>query len=135
MFASTAISRQHQARRRRKPLDRNQDNYTVQANRTSGITDRFEPAGREKGEANVPDRRGAGFLGLNTARVLAADGHDVVITTRRRSDPLAPWVIAEAGGRIALEVVDLNNSHEVYGLFSRYPFTTVAHTATNHMFA
>lgn len=78
---------------------------------------------------------GAGFLGLNTAQALALDGHDVVITTRRRSDPMAQQVAVQSDGRITLEVVDLNNHHEVYRLMSQYDFQTVAHTATNHMFA
>ncbi|MBV8592950.1 MAG: NAD(P)-dependent oxidoreductase [Caulobacteraceae bacterium] len=78
---------------------------------------------------------GAGFLGLNTAKALAAAGEDVVITTRRRSDPLAAQVVAESKGRVSLEVVDLNNDHEVYNLLSRHDFQGVVHTATNHMFA
>lgn len=78
---------------------------------------------------------GAGFLGLNTAQSLAASGADVVITTRRRSDPLAAEVVRESNGKILLEVVDLNNHHEVYGLMARYDFAGVIHTATNHMFA
>jgi nucleoside-diphosphate-sugar epimerase len=78
---------------------------------------------------------GAGFLGLNTAKSLVDAGKEVVITTRRRQDPMAASVVEAAGGKIILEVVDLNNHHEVYNLFSRYDFQGVLHTATNHMFA
>ncbi len=78
---------------------------------------------------------GSGFLGLNTAQALAATGAEVVITSRRRSDPMGEAVASQSNGRIRLEVVDLNNPHEVYHLMSRYPFEGVVHTATNHMFA
>lgn len=78
---------------------------------------------------------GGGFLGLNTAKALAADGQSVVITTRRRGDPMAGKVAKESKGLITLEVIDLNNPHEVSHLFSRYHFDQVVHTATNHMFS
>jgi nucleoside-diphosphate-sugar epimerase len=78
---------------------------------------------------------GAGFVGLNTAMALAETGADVVITTRRRNDPMAQAVIAQSGGKIILEVIDLNNPHEVSHLFARYDFAGVIHAATNHMFS
>jgi nucleoside-diphosphate-sugar epimerase len=78
---------------------------------------------------------GAGFLGLNTARQLARDGHSVVITTRRRDDKVSEGVAAGSDGRITVEVVDLSNSYAVVNLFSRYDFERVIHTATAHMFA
>jgi nucleoside-diphosphate-sugar epimerase len=78
---------------------------------------------------------GAGFVGLNATKILAERGQQVVITTRRRADAQADEVVASANGAVALEVVDLNNLHEVDDLFSRYDFAGVLHTATNHMFA
>ena len=76
---------------------------------------------------------GSGFLGLNTALSIVDHGGEVVITSRRRSNPIAQAVVDAAGGKIILEMVDLNNAHEVYNLFSRYKFDGVAHTATNHL--
>jgi nucleoside-diphosphate-sugar epimerase len=72
---------------------------------------------------------------MNTAKTLAEAGADVVITTRRRSDPLAEAVVAQSDGKVILEVIDLNNPHEVDHLFARYDFAGVIHAATNHMFS
>jgi UDP-glucose 4-epimerase len=77
---------------------------------------------------------GAGFLGLNTAEQLAANGHHAVITTHRRNDAMA-LELASTSDRISLEACDLFNEFEVNELFSRYRFDTVIHTATAHMFA
>lgn len=76
---------------------------------------------------------GSGFLGLNLAQSIVDHGGEVVITSRQRSNPMVQAVVDGAGGKIIVEMVDLNNPHEVYNLFSRYNFRAVAHTATKHL--
>ena len=55
---------------------------------------------------------GTGFLGQSLARALAADGHEVVILTRRPSAPATPearfvtWRPGSAGGRANSEHPD-----------------------------
>ena len=76
---------------------------------------------------------GSGFLGLNLAESIVNHGGEVVITSRQRSNPMIQAVVDAAKGKIIMEMIDLNNAHEVYNLFSRYKFDAVAYTATKHL--
>ncbi|HKP78202.1 MAG TPA: NAD(P)-dependent oxidoreductase [Phenylobacterium sp.] len=78
---------------------------------------------------------GGSQLGLNTARALVAEGQKVVLTTRRRNDPLTTRVVEESGGLASMEILDLTNMYEVVNLMSRYDIKRVVHTATAHMYA
>jgi UDP-glucose 4-epimerase len=77
---------------------------------------------------------GAGFLGLTTAEQVAEAGEQVVITTHRRSDEMAKD-LADTSDAVTVEFCDLFNAYEVNGLFGRYDFDVVIHTATAHMYA
>lgn len=78
---------------------------------------------------------GGSQLGLNTAKALVAKGEKVVLTTRRRNDPLATSVAEDSGGLAIVEVLDLTNVFEIANLMSRYDFKRVVHTASAHMYA
>lgn len=77
---------------------------------------------------------GSGFLGVNMAASLAAQGEDVVITSRRRDHPQVAAVTA-AHDRVIAVPLELTSAHEVHDLFARFKFDRVLHAATTHTFA
>ncbi len=77
---------------------------------------------------------GTGFLGSNTARAFADAGIPVVVTSRKRYDPVAEDLKAESS-LITVERVDCSRASEVFDLFSRYNFRGVMLSAQVHQYA
>src|SRR5882757_10869633 len=77
---------------------------------------------------------GGGLVGLNTARVLAAEGTSVVITARYGHDRIEKE-LGDLRELVTIEPVELARSGEVLDLFSRYNFHAVIHAAQAHQHA
>jgi nucleoside-diphosphate-sugar epimerase len=77
---------------------------------------------------------GTGFLGANTARAFAANGIPVVVTSRKRHDPVGEELAAESD-LITVERLDFSRAGEVYDLFSRYRFEGIVMLVHAHQYA
>jgi nucleoside-diphosphate-sugar epimerase len=67
---------------------------------------------------------GLGMIGAHTARALAGLGHEVIVTTHRRSD--VPSFLA---GRVTVEPLDVTDREAFLGLAGRHDISDIVHLA------
>ncbi|MEM9403845.1 MAG: NAD(P)-dependent oxidoreductase [Pseudomonadota bacterium] len=77
---------------------------------------------------------GTGFVGMNAARMFAAAGVPVVITSRKRRDASGEALAAE-NALVSIEYLNLERGAEVFELLSRHRFTGMVMLAHAHQYA
>lgn len=77
---------------------------------------------------------GTGMLGANTARAFADVGVEVVVSSRKDSDP-AGQLLEDYSDRIRVEKLDLRDAEGVKNVFQRHQFDGLVFVAHTHQYA
>lgn len=72
---------------------------------------------------------GTGFVGINIAEVLAGDGHQVVVYSKRPMIPQAAQMLSEKPGRVVWEEGDVLSEERIAEVMEKYGIDFVVHAA------